>query len=422
MPAIEVVLIIGAIVLLCGAAGLLAVRLSNPLLRGLGWVGGAFAAGGVGALVLLCVPKIPLNASLALAGTLVLLLFVLLHVAVLEMLERKSLFPKVGAALLGLQGLMYTYMFLVQFTPRLRAVATGLLIGAQAAQTASTMLRQTTRETRIPARFTAAILFVFSGLVTLRAVLLTFGVIGNTSFSHDLLAVTVMIYIAVTLGVGFGLFWMATTILAAGLEHMASTDPLTRIYNRRVFLMWCERELERSQRSEGPFSILMIDLDRFKQINDRYGHATGDEALCAAVEKMQDSVRGIDVLGRWGGEEFSVLLPHASADAALLVAERVRASIARILLPAREARIDEAVEAVRVTASVGVATYQGNGDNVQDMVQRADGCLYRAKATGRNKVVAVAESMPVPVDSLPEMPPALVREPLEVGMGLSRVR
>ena len=104
---------------------------------------------------------------------------------------------------------------------------------------------------------------------------------------------------------------------------------------------------------------------------------------------MQDSVRGIDVLGRWGGEEFAVLLPHASAEAALLVAERVRASIARILLPARETRKEEAFEAVRVTASIGVATYVGSADNVQSMVERADACLYQAKAQGRNRVITL---------------------------------
>jgi diguanylate cyclase (GGDEF)-like protein len=253
------------------------------------------------------------------------------------------------------------------------------------------LFRQSDRESRIPARFTATILVLFALVNSTRSVATAFGFIRNPATIHSLIVMNFMVYLATILGVGFGMFWMATTILASGLEHMASTDPLTRIYNRRVFLMWCDRELERSQRCEGPFSILMIDLDRFKQINDRYGHATGDEALCAAVEKMQDSVRGIDVLGRWGGEEFSVLLPHASAEAALLVAERVRAGIARILLPARETRQDESVEGVRVTASVGIATYQGGSDNVQSMVQRADSCLYRAKATGRNRVVTVAD-------------------------------
>ena len=422
MPAIEVVLIIGALVLAFGSAGLLAVRISNPLLRGLGWVGGAFGAGACSCCLLLFSRNLP--SVIAAAAMLSLLLFALLHVAVLEMFEAKSLVPRFGIVLLAAQGVTYALILFGHADDKVRIVVSGFLVAAQAWQTATILFRQTDRESRVPARFTAAILYIFGLLTTIRSIATMVGIVPSAGAAHDVMAIAFMVYLAAALGIGFGLFWMATTILAAGLEHMASTDPLTRIYNRRVFLLWCDRELERSQRSDGPFSILMIDLDRFKHINDRYGHATGDEALCAAVEKMQDSVRGIDVLGRWGGEEFSVLLPHASADAALLVAERVRAGIARILLPARETRQDEAVEAVRVTASVGVATFQGHGDNVELMVQRADSCLYRAKATGRNRVVAVSDSheprIPADFNDLATAPD-FARDPLDVALSaLSR--
>jgi diguanylate cyclase (GGDEF)-like protein len=422
MPAIEVVLIIGALVLAFGSAGLLAVRISNPLLRGLGWVGGGFAAGAASCGLLLSSNHIPSVIGVAVSALLSLVVFTLFHVAVLEMFEVKSLIPRFGVALVALQAVIYVFVQLGHLSITFRVFCSGLFVASQAWQTATLLFRQTDRESRVPARFTATILYVFGLLTTLRSLATALHLVSNGGIGHDLMAVTFMVYLAAALGIGFGLFWMATTILAAGLEHMASTDPLTRIYNRRVFLLWCERELERSRRSEGPFSILMIDLDRFKHINDRYGHSTGDEALCAAVEKMQDSVRGIDVLGRWGGEEFSVLLPHASADAAILVAERVRAGIARILLPARETRQDESVETVRVTASVGVATFQGHGDNVEAMIQRADGCLYRAKATGRNRVIAVTDINRVPSDFVElTAAPDFGRDPLDVALSaLSR--
>jgi diguanylate cyclase (GGDEF)-like protein len=134
----------------------------------------------------------------------------------------------------------------------------------------------------------------------------------------------------------------------------------------------------------------MVDLDHFKQINDCFGHQAGDLALCAVVEKMQDSVRGIDVLGRWGGEEFAVLLPGAAADAALLVAQRVRRNIERILLPGTGIRNGERVQMISVTASVGIATFRGVDDNVHTMMERADMALYQAKAAGRNCVLATA--------------------------------
>ena len=135
--------------------------------------------------------------------------------------------------------------------------------------------------------------------------------------SYAVAAGTFASFVAVTLGLGFGVFWMSTTALTNGLEQMASTDPLTRTFNRRVFLRWCERERERNSEKGAPFSVLMIDFDHFKSINDTYGHHTGDEVLVSAVEHMQNAIRGIDVLGRWGGEEFAVLLPGATADAAV---------------------------------------------------------------------------------------------------------
>jgi diguanylate cyclase (GGDEF)-like protein len=229
---------------------------------------------------------------------------------------------------------------------------------------------------------------VFYNIIRVLAVGL--GLLSRPGAFYKEETITFGLFIAVALGVAFGFFWMTTAMLTTGLEQMASTDPLTRIYNRRVYLMWAEKELMRGQRTGTPFSVLMVDLDHFKQINDCFGHQAGDQALCAVVEKMQDSVRGIDVLGRWGGEEFAVLLPGAAADAALLVAQRVRRNIERILLPGSGIRNGERVQMISVTASVGIATYRGVDDNVHTMMERADMALYQAKAAGRNCVLATA--------------------------------
>jgi diguanylate cyclase (GGDEF)-like protein len=389
MSALEVLLILGAVILAAGSAGLLAVRLNNPLLRGMGWVGAAFAAGSASNSALLLTPRLPGSMALAMSGFLTLGMLVMVHVAVLEMNESKTRVPRVGTTLLVLQLAATCGAIFWLHDTALLPNTLRLFELIQACQTASLLSGQASRETRLPARFVALVLFSFALFTVAGAVPPLLRVLSGADMAQAALTTSIVVQLGTILAIGFGLFWMATTILTSGLEQMASTDPLTRIYNRRVFLMWCDRELERSRRNEGPFSLLMVDLDRFKHINDRYGHHTGDEALCAAVEKMQDSVRGIDVLGRWGGEEFAVLLPHASAEAALLVAERVRASIARILLPARETRKEEAFEAVRVTASIGVATYTGSSDTVQAMVERADSCLYQAKAQGRNRVITL---------------------------------
>ena len=131
----------------------------------------------------------------------------------------------------------------------------------------------------------------------------------------------------------------------------------------------------------------MVDLDHFKQINDRFGHTGGDLALCAVVEQMQDSIRGIDVLGRWGGEEFVALLPGAAQGDALVVAQRIRRNVERIdLARSYEEPFGHAPE-VRLTVSLGLASYGGTADSIEAMLQRADEALYQAKRAGRNRVL-----------------------------------
>jgi diguanylate cyclase (GGDEF)-like protein len=373
--------------------GLLIVRFSNPLLRGLGWLGAAFAAAAAGSLLLACHGHLSALASIALADVLVLASFVLLNVAVLELSENVPLFPTFGVALLILQAAADLTMI---YTPGsfntsgFRILVAGLLIAAICAQIAWDLLRMARRTIRSAAWFTAILLIAFMFYNVIRALAIGLGVLRQPAALYREETITFGLFIAVALGIAFGFFWMTTAVLTTGLEQMASTDPLTRIYNRRVFVMWCEKELTRGQRTGTPFSVLMVDLDHFKQINDCFGHQAGDLALCAVVEKMQDSVRGIDVLGRWGGEEFAVLLPGAAADAALLVAQRVRRNIERILLPGTGIRNGERVQMISVTASVGIATYRGVDDTVSTMMERADMALYQAKAAGRNCVLATA--------------------------------
>ena len=391
--AIEIILFLGAIVLACGSVGLVLARLSNPLLRGLGWLGGSFAAGAGGALLLAAHGRLSPLVTIPLADVLILAAFVLLNVAVLELAEKSSLFPSFGVALLILQAaadLAIMYSPAALRPPGVRIMVAGTLIALVCGQVAHVLVGIARRSIRMPAWFTAILLLTFMVYNLLRVLAVGLGLVHRPATFYREETLSFGLFIAVALGIAFGFFWMTTAMLTTGLEQMASTDPLTRIYNRRVFTMWAEKELIRGQRTGTPFSVLMVDLDHFKQINDCFGHQAGDLALCAVVEKMQDSVRGIDVLGRWGGEEFAVLLPGAAADAALLVAQRVRRNIERILIPGSGIRNGERVQMISVTASVGIATYRGVDDNVHTMMERADMALYQAKAAGRNCVLATA--------------------------------
>ncbi len=172
--------------------------------------------------------------------------------------------------------------------------------------------------------------------------------------------------------------WL-TLQLTSELERMATTDVLTGLPNRRRLMTEMETEIARAQRSGRPLSLALLDIDHFKAINDKYGHSAGDAALREVAELLRAVTRRGDLLGRFGGEEFVVLMPETALDQAELGAERLRQAI--------EARIMRFPDSGtgRVTISTGVALLAGD-EGCDQLVSRADGALYEAKAGGRNLV------------------------------------
>jgi two-component system, cell cycle response regulator len=166
------------------------------------------------------------------------------------------------------------------------------------------------------------------------------------------------------------------------LEVLAHTDPLTLLLNRRALTERLAAEVERSRRYSSALSLLMVDLDHFKDVNDQHGHLVGDVVLRAVAEVLQQAVRSADVVARYGGEEFVVVLPETPLSGARVFAERIRAAIAAFPFAA-----DAGHGPVQVTASVGIAVFPSDGvDSVGDLLARADEALYRAKSAGRNRV------------------------------------
>ncbi|WP_263385791.1 GGDEF domain-containing protein [Granulicella arctica] len=321
----------------------------------------------------------------------ILLALVLLHVGVLELAASSSLIPIFGIALLALLVGSDLYRLYGGAGTRFCIAVFGLLIAGQLIETAIRLLSISRHGGRLPAQFTALVLLGAVATNLMRSVKAIFGLSWAPNVAVQLEELTVIAYTVAILGVAFGLFWTSTTMRASGFEHMANTDSLTRLFNRRIFLLWCEKEWVRSQKTGAFFSILMIDLDHFKSINDTFGHHAGDLALCAAVEKIQDAMRGIDVIGRWGGEEFAALLPGANLEAAHLVAERVRRNIEKVSLPpAPKVETSERHPTANLTACVGIATHLNALDTVHAMMQRADKALYVAKAGGRNRIAGEA--------------------------------
>ena len=163
------------------------------------------------------------------------------------------------------------------------------------------------------------------------------------------------------------------------LSRLATTDPLAGVSNRRKFYHQAESECQRSARFGSPLSVIALDLDKFKSINDQLGHAVGDRVLVSIARCLKKEVRDSDLVGRMGGEEFAVLLPETPLVAAAALAERLLARISAV-------RIETDRQTVQVTASIGVAEYQRGEDDFQKMLARADALLYEAKHGGRNQV------------------------------------
>ncbi len=163
------------------------------------------------------------------------------------------------------------------------------------------------------------------------------------------------------------------------VHQLAITDSLTGVYNRRFLVEPGRREVDISIRLNHPLSAIMVDIDNFKQVNDTYGHITGDQILCALVKYLRENVRGIDIIGRYGGDEFLILLLESDFQTAMRIAERLRRTISRALLLTERGSIS-------IKVSLGVAAIGSGVETLEELIACADQALLQAKQVGRNRV------------------------------------
>ncbi len=178
------------------------------------------------------------------------------------------------------------------------------------------------------------------------------------------------------------------TRLVEELKELAQTDELTGLSNRREFMSRGRTEFERESRTDRPLSAIVFDIDRFKAINDRYGHATGDEVLVEIARRCRGQLRAFDIVGRIGGEEFAILLPEVERAVAARIAERIRASVAAAPIATEKG-------AVSATITLGVADRSRTTTGLAMLLDRADTALYEGKAAGRNRVATLDETGPI---------------------------
>jgi diguanylate cyclase (GGDEF)-like protein len=182
---------------------------------------------------------------------------------------------------------------------------------------------------------------------------------------------------------------VATLNLRTTLENQSIRDSLTGLFNRRFMEISLERELSRAARHNHSLAVLMVDLDRFKTFNDTYGHAAGDTVLKAVAEVFRSCIRNEDIACRYGGEEFTIILPGATQETACARAEAIRQAVATLRVPLEQDVCGD------FTVSIGVAFYPSDGDAADLLLSRADIALYRAKRLGRNQVSLFETAAPV---------------------------
>ncbi|NYZ14259.1 GGDEF domain-containing protein [Azospirillum sp. RWY-5-1] len=275
----------------------------------------------------------------------------------------------------------------------LARVATTSVLGMLAAALLATELLSDRRmRGHRPGRLMIALLVQFGLFHAVRAGVLLFADVTDTLVLDVLRLLTFVELVLFVVGGGLLVIAMANERTMHRLRRLADRDELTGLYNRRAFMRTADEALRHAQARGGDLSLVLFDLDHFKRVNDTHGHLVGDQVLRVAAETVMAALREADAPGRYGGEEFCVLLPGLGIPAALEVAERIRGSL-------EDVRIDTPTGPLRISASLGVAGLAHGAASVPELLALADAALYRAKAEGRNRVVlaAPAGAAPAPV-------------------------
>ena len=278
------------------------------------------------------------------------------------------------------------YFTLVRPEPGIRFALSSVVVGGLFLLCARTIAKGGLQE--YPARYLYALACGLHGLFALiRPWLFSIGSQGLFDAQYALVVSQFIVLesiVAIVL-LAFGNLVLVYELASLKLRRLAERDPLTCVFNRRSFLTLLDKSLSQAQRMNSSLSMLLVDLDHFKQINDTWGHKIGDEALRHFVSVAQTCVRNEDVLGRIGGEEFAIFLPNTGLEEAVMVANRLRAAV-------EQQPVKGDAGPIALTASIGVTLCQ-RGEAPESAMHRADEAMYQAKKNGRNRVEVALPAM-----------------------------
>jgi diguanylate cyclase (GGDEF)-like protein len=280
---------------------------------------------------------------------------------------------RLWSGVMGASGVVFTWFLLVEPSYSVRVVVFTALMATLFTAHAMVLIRHGPKG--FSARFTTFVLLLQTCVLLARGISTLVQPAGRSMFDPSPVQTAyVATYALSILLVTIGVLLMATDRLRAEFEHLAAHDPLTGVLTRRALLEACDQELERSHRYGRPLALMMLDLDHFKAVNDNHGHQAGDKVLVDFVRRASAQLRKPDRLGRYGGEEFLVMLPETSLAEARIVAERI------LKMPGNTQGLPAC------TTSIGLAASSREDTSVDTVLARADAALYRAKAQGRSRV------------------------------------
>ena len=322
----------------------------------------------------------------AIAPEFLLIGFFLLYRTFLQFSIRPLKHRWIWATLCGLTVLFYIWSGFYFDHNLIRSAVTSGIVGLQAILSGVMLYRYAPREVRTPSRVMAVSYLLFGGRAVVRCILIaTLHKFPESLPGLKFQIIGISIALVLNAFTPLGYLWMAANRLQSEMETLSSTDSLTGTLNRRAFDERGRREVMRSLRHKLAMSLVAIDIDHFKKVNDGFGHIGGDYALVRVAETIRSLLRATDAVARFGGDEFVILLPATGLSGAFELAERVRASIEKVEIEMHQDRL-------HVRASFGVASLAGLGNNSlhgdawEELLQNADTALYRAKNKGRNRV------------------------------------
>jgi diguanylate cyclase (GGDEF)-like protein len=354
--------------------------LVSPALRWWGWGLLIYAAGLLATIATLWLPP---AFALTLGNGLVTVASVLCAMGVLAHTRYDLPRLPVDAALLATVGVLAFANFSGMHAGFVNLVAPTPIATVVFAIAAWKVFRQGPEEARVASRFLALCLVLAIATWLLRIAVMSYASGGTWAGEEIDLTVSFFAIAQMVNGVAatLSLLWVDVRLMQADLARVAHTDFLTGLPNRRSVLLRFREEIARAERGGGRFALVVLDIDRFKQINDRHGHAAGDAVLKEVSRCLVCAKRAHDVLGRIGGEEFVVIMPQQGADGAREAAERFREAVAK-------SAVVVAGATVRATASGGLAMYPDDGEDWDHVFAAADRRLYEAKRGGRDRIQA----------------------------------